>query len=78
MIILGLGSNIGNRYLYLREAIKRLKAVEQFKIEAISPVYESDALIPPQLTAEDHWNKPFLNLAVKLLTELPPKQLLSI
>ena len=86
MVILGLGSNIGNRYQYLREAIEYLSTSPELSIEKMSAVYESQALIPPdhaqqaidRQNQQHTWNKPFLNCAVRISTQLDPQQLLVI
>lgn len=77
MVILGLGSNIGDRYTHLRDAISQLKRLKSLEIQCISPVYESEALIPPETNAGDAWNVPFLNLAIKAKTNLTPEALLA-
>lgn len=65
MIVLGLGSNFGDRLGYLRKTVRALRSGafrSLFWVLAVSPIYESDALLadgsPPG------WNQPFLNLAV--------------
>lgn len=85
MVILGLGSNIGDRYQYLRTAITYLKKLPSVVVEKISPVYESEALIPPdaQDTLIDRraqyyaWDLPYLNLAMKISTSLSPVELIA-
>ena len=78
MWILGLGSNLGDRLGYLRRAIHLLKSLKSqgvpFEIETISPIYESEALLPPD--APSNWNLPFLNLALKCQSALSPGELL--
>ena len=63
---LGLGSNLGDRRAYLRDAIESLPDVV-----AVSPVYETDPLGGPE-------QQPYLNLVVELDTELTPTALLSV
>lgn len=79
MVVLGLGSNLGDRLGYLRRTIHFLKSLEKrrisFRIQAISPIYESEALLPPQAPAS--WNSSYLNLALKCETSLSPLELLS-
>lgn len=79
MIILGLGSNIGNRIGFLRQALQHLQAIPELKIEAVSPIYESEALVPPnQISAKmQEWNLPFLNCALRLQTNLSPEALIK-
>ncbi|MGH9247711.1 MAG: 2-amino-4-hydroxy-6-hydroxymethyldihydropteridine diphosphokinase [Acidimicrobiales bacterium] len=63
---LGLGSNLGDRRRYLKEAVDSLVGVV-----AVSPVYETEPLGGPD-------QDPYLNLAVELDTELSPRQLLGV
>jgi 2-amino-4-hydroxy-6-hydroxymethyldihydropteridine diphosphokinase len=73
MIILGLGSNMGERKDYLRRAIARLSAcVSGIRL---SHVFESSALLPADAPAE--WNKPFLNMAISGQSSLSPDDLLA-
>jgi len=66
-VFLGLGSNLGDRWAYLREAVGSLPDVV-----AVSPVYESEAVGGPA------GQGPYLNCVVELDTELPPRHLLGI
>jgi 2-amino-4-hydroxy-6-hydroxymethyldihydropteridine diphosphokinase len=66
---LSLGSNLGDRAANLREAIRCLG--EWGAVTAVSSLYETE---PVEVTSAQPW---FLNCAVTLETELPPKQLLS-
>ncbi len=66
-VFLGLGSNLGDRRAYLRDAVASLPDVV-----AVSPVYESDPVGGPG------GQGPYLNCVVELDTELPPRQLLGI
>jgi 2-amino-4-hydroxy-6-hydroxymethyldihydropteridine diphosphokinase len=65
---LSLGSNLGNREANLREAVERLRAVGD--VARVSSCYETE---PVEFT-EQPW---FLNIAVKIETELMPLQLLA-
>ncbi len=79
MILLGLGSNCGDRIGYLRAAIQKLKSGEgpsSIKIFAISPIYESDALLPEN--APPSWDQAFLNLTILAKTNLSPTELLKV
>lgn len=67
-IILGLGSNIGDRLSYLRQAIHGIRQMPDCVIEQISPLYLSDALTPED--APENWNLPFLNVALQCKTHL--------
>ena len=78
MIVLGLGTNQGDRLSFLREAIHLLKSPltsPLLKVLAVSPLYASDALLPEG--APNDWDCPYLNLAVLCKTELPPLELLK-
>lgn len=66
-VFLGLGSNLGDRRQYLREAIASLPDVV-----GVSPVYETDPVGGPR--GQD----PYLNVVVELRTALSPRQLLGI
>jgi len=69
VVFLSLGSNIPPKKNYLESALERLSG-EAGKVEAISPLYWSEA-----------WGfegAPFLNLVVKLHTDLPPEALLDL
>jgi 2-amino-4-hydroxy-6-hydroxymethyldihydropteridine diphosphokinase len=65
---LSLGSNIGDRETYLREAIARLRALGS--IVSISSFYETE---PVEVTAQA-W---FLNCAVGLESNTAPEQLMA-
>lgn len=75
MIILGLGSNKGNRLQYLRLAIAKIQADSAIQLQAVSPLYESDALLPE--VTEAAWNLPYLNAALACCTSLSPLDLLA-
>lgn len=62
---LGLGSNLGDRWQYLRNAVSKLPDVIR-----ISPVYETDPIGPPG-------QGPYLNCVVELSTDRSPRQLLA-
>ena len=64
---LGLGSNLGDRERYLREAVEALVGVV-----AVSPVYETEPVGGPA------GQSPYLNLVVELDTDLSPRELLGV
>lgn len=67
-VYLGLGSNTGDRFGNLREAVKRL--APQVRVEALSTVYDTQPVgYVPQPS--------FLNAVVQGETDLPPRDLLS-
>lgn len=76
MVILGLGSNVGDRLLNLRKALQAIKQIPNFHIKQISPVYLSDALLPDNAPAD--WDMPHLNLAIRCETDLDPHELLKV
>jgi len=73
MVILGLGSNMGERLGYLNKAAAGLSDI--LSGMTISPVYESVAVLPE--SAPGFWNKPFLNAAVSGETSFAPHELLQ-
>lgn len=74
LIILGLGSNIGDRALQLGRALHVLQPL--LAEMQCSPVYESEALQPPEATNQE-WDMPFLNFAVSGYCTQPPEMLLK-
>jgi 2-amino-4-hydroxy-6-hydroxymethyldihydropteridine diphosphokinase len=69
----GLGSNAGDRLAHLRRAVEGLKAIAGVEVEAVSPVYETEAhTLPGQGPQPDH-----LNAVVRLRTTLAPGALLD-
>ncbi len=76
MVVLGLGSNLGDRLTHLRRAFSFLKKTSGISIRSVSPIYSSDALLPDN--APDEWNHSFFNLAILCETTFSPQELLSI
>ncbi|HLM62874.1 MAG TPA: 2-amino-4-hydroxy-6-hydroxymethyldihydropteridine diphosphokinase [Acidimicrobiales bacterium] len=66
---LGLGSNLGDRVAYLRDAVVTLGSVG---LTAVSPVYETDPMGGPGDQG------PFLNLVAELDTDRSPLELLGV
>lgn len=66
---LGLGSNLGDRLRYLRDAVLTLRDVG---LVAVSPVYETDPVGGP--VDQDR----YLNLVVELHTDRTPHELLGV
>ena len=64
-VFLGLGSNLGDRERYLREAIAAMPDVA-----AVSPIYETEPVGGPE-------QGPYLNCVVELDTDRTPRQLLE-
>jgi 2-amino-4-hydroxy-6-hydroxymethyldihydropteridine diphosphokinase len=67
--VVGLGSNLGDREGQLLGAIARIDRTPGCHVTAVSRVYESDAVGPPQPR--------FLNGAVRVDTSLAPERLLD-
>lgn len=63
---LGLGSNLGERLMYLRTAVETMPDVVR-----VSSLYETDPIGGPE-------QEPFLNCVVELETELSPRELLEV
>jgi 2-amino-4-hydroxy-6-hydroxymethyldihydropteridine diphosphokinase len=64
---LGLGSNLGDRQAYLREAVGSLA-----EVVAVSPIYETDPVGGPD------GQGPYLNVVVEIDSDLSPRELLGV
>ena len=73
-VVLGLGSNVGQKLDYLRQAIVAI-AQQIGKLEAYSPIYQTPALLPNG--APSFWDVDYYNVAVLVKTELAPQSLLN-
>ena len=69
--LLSLGSNLGDRLMYLHGALQELERNNQIKLEAVSSIYETDPVGFSDQPA-------FLNIAVRLETTLSPQELLDV
>ncbi len=67
---IGLGSNVGDRMAYLRQAITILAETEGISVTAQSPVYQTE---PVGYEAQED----FYNMVVKIVTTLRPVDLLD-
>lgn len=65
---LGLGSNLGDRERYLREAVASLGPA----VRRVSPVYETEPVGGPP------GQGPYLNVVVEIDTDLSPRDLLAV
>ena len=74
-IILGLGSNVGNKIDNIKLAIDYLTTEKIITKCEISNIYESKALLPEG--APESWDINFLNLAVSGITNYEPTKLLD-
>ncbi|MBU5257670.1 2-amino-4-hydroxy-6-hydroxymethyldihydropteridine diphosphokinase [Bacillus pumilus] len=68
---IALGSNIGKKETYLKEAVKKLHEHPEVQVELISSIYETT---PVGYENQDD----FLNMAVKISTSLRPNELLVL
>lgn len=75
MVVLGLGSNLGDRLSYLRQAIALLSSRHILTTITASPLYESDALLLHDAPPE--WNLPYLNMAIKGTTTHSAESLIT-
>ncbi|MDR1568288.1 MAG: 2-amino-4-hydroxy-6-hydroxymethyldihydropteridine diphosphokinase, partial [Streptococcaceae bacterium] len=69
-VFLSLGSNLGNRWAYLKQAISLLQSNEKIELELVSPIYQTSPVA--QIKQPD-----FLNLALKIKTSYRPLELLE-
>lgn len=67
---IGLGSNLGDREASLRFALQSMAELSQVWVEAVSRVYETDAVGPGV-------QGPYLNAAARLRCECSPQSLLD-
>jgi 2-amino-4-hydroxy-6-hydroxymethyldihydropteridine diphosphokinase len=67
VFVIGLGSNLGEREQYLVHAVREIARVST--ISALSRVYESPPLTPPQ--------PDYLNAALRVCSDANPEQLLD-
>lgn len=73
-VVLGLGSNVGDRRGKLELAVAALSRV--LSAMRVSPVMETPALLPPGAPPE--WDVPFLNMAVSGAVSYSPQELLAV
>jgi 2-amino-4-hydroxy-6-hydroxymethyldihydropteridine diphosphokinase len=67
---IGIGSNVGDRTKFVRDAVAALGAAEDIEVEDVSSLYETSPLGgPPQ--------RSFVNLVVKIDTAYEPRALLE-
>ena len=75
-IIIGIGSNVGNKLHNIKLAITQLTKENIVTNIKISNIYESKALLPEN--APDDWDINFYNLAISGLTNYEPANLLKL
>jgi 2-amino-4-hydroxy-6-hydroxymethyldihydropteridine diphosphokinase len=73
-VYLSLGSNLGDRRLYLEQALGDLRDHVQLRVVACSQVYETEPW-PEQRVNRERW---YLNCAVEIETDLAPRRLLHV
>ena len=67
---IGIGSNLGERELTIRDALELLAADPELEVEAVSSILETD---PVGVVDQPR----FLNAAIRLATDLAPRSLLE-
>ena len=67
----GIGSNLGDREAHLRRAIELLSAEDGIDVVGVSEIRETEPVGPVE-------QGPFLNGAVRVETDLPPRDLLEL
>lgn len=73
-VVIGLGSNVGDRHGAFDAAIAALAEREDVRVVASSPRYETEALLLPGAAPQD----PYLNGAIRVETTLAPEELLDV
>jgi 2-amino-4-hydroxy-6-hydroxymethyldihydropteridine diphosphokinase len=71
LVYIGLGTNLGNRTLYLREAIQKLVEHKHIQLIDYSSIYETE---PIGFIDQDA----FLNMVIEISTNLTAKEFLHI
>ena len=74
MILLGLGSNLGEREEYLAQARMALEGFD-ISVVAASAIHETPALVPEG--APEDWHIPYLNQVVRVETHHAPRDVLA-
>ena len=68
---IGIGSNVGERRTFARQAVQALQKVEGLHVTAASSLYETAPVGgPPQ--------RSYINLVVRIETKLDPRELLEV
>lgn len=75
LVVLGIGSNLGDREAYIKHAVELL-AENAISAVRVSSFYESPALLKPGAPAM--WDIPYLNIAIAGETSLAPQALLKM
>ncbi len=69
-VVIGLGSNLGDRFLNVDRALERMKSLEDVHVLEVSPWYETDPMGGPPQGA-------FINGAALLVTALDAAELME-
>ena len=75
MILIGLGTNQGDRLTHLRIAYQHIAKIPQTTVLSTAQIYESQAMLPEN--ADSSWDIPYLNTAVSIETRLSPQEVLT-
>lgn len=70
-VLIGLGSNIGDRLSYLKGAISLLDSHKEIKVIATSSIYETEPVGYVEQAS-------FLNIVIQIYTSLNPYELLKV
>lgn len=76
MLVLGLGSNVGDPVANLRQTLQALDKRDDIEVVRVSPLYRSDAQVPENAPAD--WYRDFVNAALLCQTSLTPHQVLTV
>lgn len=74
LVLIGLGSNLGNRALALQSAVQLL--CDSLTDVTVSRVYASPAMLPED--APQEWDQPFLNMAIGGFSPQSPREILQL
>ncbi len=74
-VVLGLGSNLGDREIYLQIAIAKLQERNILVNITCSAIEQTKACLKPNSPKE--WDLDYLNMAIKGITMLDPEELLK-
>lgn len=67
-VLISLGSNVGDRLVYLRKALKEISRIDRTRVRAVSSVYETEPVGVKE-------QPDFLNAAAELESDLDPVSL---
>lgn len=75
LAFIGIGSNLGDRVEYCRQAIQKIAALPKTDLIQESPLYETEPIVlPHQQKEKEPW---FINAVVQIETTLEAKELLK-